>query len=79
MSLKSVFEKAVQKTRSFLNGMEASRLESRIEMAKAGYMLVQGVGNFNPLVPLSPEASQSMITVCQKRLAELRSPSPAHP
>lgn len=79
MSLKSIFSAAAEKTRGFFNRIEASQLESRMEMAKAGYMLCHGMGRYTHIVKLTPEASQNTIDVCQKRLAELRKPSPANP
>lgn len=79
MSLKSVFDKAVQKTRDFFQDIEASQLESQIEMAKAGYLLCDGMGRFVQVVELTPETAQNTINACQKRLAELRKPSPANP
>ena len=84
MFLKNVFNTAVQKTGLFFNRLEASQLRSRIEMAKAGYLMVHGAGRYSAVVPLKPEEAKQAIEIAEKRLAELKlaeqgKPSPARP
>lgn len=79
MTLQSTFKKAVAGLEKFFDEIEIAQLNGRIETARSGFMITPTASRFSHTMPLSPETAESMITICQKRIAELRekhSPAP---
>lgn len=77
VSLKSLFTAAVQKTSRFFDRIEETQIESRLEMAKAGFLVAGISGRHVHVAPLTPEEAKNTVAACEQRLAELRQPRPA--